>query len=68
MNGKNMVLPFVAYFRVKEGKIVEWEDVGLGIRPPGGGAGGPPGRRLRRVGLLPLVNKHGRFTTAADFS
>jgi limonene-1,2-epoxide hydrolase len=43
MNGKNMVLPFVGYFRVKDGKIVEWEDVGLMIRPPGGGAGGPPG-------------------------
>jgi limonene-1,2-epoxide hydrolase len=47
MNGKNIIAPFVGYFLVKDGKIVEWEDIGLGnmrLGPaPGAGAGGPPG-------------------------
>jgi limonene-1,2-epoxide hydrolase len=46
-NGKDSVLPFVGFFRVKDGKIIEWQDISIGNMPlgppPGGGAGGPPG-------------------------
>lgn len=50
INGKHVVLPFVGYFHVKGGKIVEWHDVDIapfppGLLPPppaGGPAGGPP--------------------------
>lgn len=39
MNGKEQILNFVGYFRVMNGKIVEWADVAI-VRPPG--MEGPP--------------------------
>jgi limonene-1,2-epoxide hydrolase len=46
MNGRKMDLQFVGYFRVRDGKIMEWQDVGIGRMPAGLAPGGaPPGGR-----------------------